>query len=75
LAQESEKQREELKGLHWMRCPKRGHAMKTTDIDGIPVDACSLCEKIYFDHGDLEALLMRKQEKRFHFYRRLFGLD
>jgi uncharacterized protein len=75
LARETEEQREELKRLHWMRCPKCGHAMNTTDIDGIAVDTCSLCEGIFFDHGELEELLMRKQEKRFHFYRRLFGLD
>ena len=75
LAQESEKQREELKRLHWMRCPKCGHAMNTTDIDGIAVDTCSLCEGIFFDHGELEELPMRKQEKRFLFYRRLFGLE
>lgn len=75
LAQEAEQQRDELKKLHWMRCPKCGHAMNATDIDGIEVDTCSLCEGIYFDRGELEEVLMRKQEKRFHFYRRLFGLD
>lgn len=75
LAQVAEKQREELKTLHWMRCPKCGHAMNTTDIEGIEVDTCSLCEGIYFDRGELEQVLMRKQEKRFLFYRRLFGLD
>ena len=75
LAKKAEKQREELKTLHWMRCPKCGYAMNTSEIEGIEVDTCSLCDGIYFDHGELEELLMRKQEKRFLFYRRFFGLD
>ena len=75
LAQEAEKEREGLKKLHWMKCPKCGHVMNATDIDGIEVDTCTLCEGIYFDRGELEQMLMRKQDKRFHFYRQLFGLD
>ena len=68
-------EREQRRLKHWMKCPKCGSDMKEEHLEGIEVDRCTVCEGVYFDHGELETLLMGKQEGRFKFYRRLFGLD
>jgi len=49
--------------------------MKTELMQDIEINICSVCEGVYIDHGELETLLMSKQENRFKFYRRMFGLD
>ena len=68
-------EREKRRLAHWMKCPKCGSDMKEEHLEGVEVDRCTVCEGLYFDHGELETLLMGKQEGRFKFYRRLFGLD
>jgi len=68
-------EREKLRLAHWLKCPKCGNDMKAEQMQGIEVDVCTVCEGVYFDHGELETLLMSKQENRFRFYRRMFGLD
>jgi hypothetical protein len=74
--QEHEKaEREKLRLAHWLKCPKCGNDMIAEQMQGIEVDVCTVCEGVYFDHGELETLLMGKQENRFKFYRRIFGLD
>jgi len=70
-----EAEREKQRQLHWMKCPKCGSALREEHMEGIEVDRCTVCQGLFFDHGELETLLMGKQEGRFRFYRRLFGLD
>jgi hypothetical protein len=68
------KEREKLKELHWMCCPKCGHPMKEEDLYTIKVDVCTLCEGIYFDRGELEDLMLAHQsQSRKSFFRRLLG--
>ncbi len=74
--QENEKaEREKLRLAHWQKCPKCGNDMKVEILNDIEIDRCSVCAGIFFDHGELESLLMSKQDNRFKFYRRMFGLD
>jgi hypothetical protein len=68
-------ERENRRLAHWMKCPKCGSDMEEEHLEGIEVDRCTICKGLYFDHGELETLLMGKQDGRFKFYRRLFGLD
>ena len=68
-------ERDKLRLAHWKKCPKCGSDMKTEQLDGIEVDRCTVCTGVFFDHDELESLLLRKTKKRFPFYRRLFGLD
>lgn len=68
-------EREQRRKTHWMKCPKCGSDMREEHLEGIEVDRCTVCNGLYFDEGELETLLMGKQEGRFRFYRRLFGLD
>ena len=53
-----------LKDLHYMCCPKCGHAMVEVELEGIKVDKCTTCKGIYFDDGELEQIL-EKQPGRF----------
>ncbi|MBT8438596.1 MAG: zf-TFIIB domain-containing protein [Gammaproteobacteria bacterium] len=74
--QETEKeQRDRLRQEHWMRCPKCGNEMETEQLEGIDIERCSVCGGMFFEHSELQTLLMRKQESRFKFYRNIFGLD
>ena len=68
-------EREKRRLAHWKKCPQCGMDMKAEQLDGIEVDRCTICAGVFFDHDELESLLLRKTEKRFPFFRRLFGLD
>jgi acetyl-CoA carboxylase beta subunit len=74
-ARETEEQRARLKQLHWMRCPKCGHDLKTETLEGIEIDRCSFCEGFFMDAGEMEELfLKRAQPQRQGFMRRLLGI-
>ena len=68
-------EREKVRQAHWKKCPKCGSDMQAEQLDGIEVDRCSVCAGVFFDHDELQSLLLRKTENRFTFYRRLFGLE
>ena len=53
------KEKERLKALHWMRCPKCGMEMIEIDFEGVRVDKCSSCLGIYFDDGEVEQLAQK----------------
>lgn len=44
-------------------------------LDGIEVETCTFCKGTFFDRGEFESLLLRKQPRRFKFYRKFFDLD
>ncbi len=48
----AEKQR--LKNLHYMNCPKCGMKLIVVHFNGVEVDKCSGCEGIWLDAGELE---------------------
>jgi len=50
---EDEKQR--IKKLHYMRCPKCGMELIEINYKGILIDKCSECEGIWLDAGELES--------------------
>lgn len=49
-----EKQR--LKELHYMHCPKCGSKLETLDYRGLQIDRCFACNGTWLDAGELEAL-------------------
>jgi hypothetical protein len=51
---EEEKQR--LKNLHYMQCPKCGMELIEIDYKGIKIDECSECEGIWLDAGELNTV-------------------
>lgn len=51
----AEKEKKELKELHWLRCPKCGMELIEIDYKGIVIDKCSECAGVWLDAGELEA--------------------
>jgi hypothetical protein len=51
-----EAERERLKQLHHMRCPKCGMELHTVQFKGFAVDKCFHCNGTWLDAGELEAL-------------------
>lgn len=49
-------EKQKLKSLHFMRCPKCGMELIEVDFKGIKVDKCSECEGIWFDAGEFESV-------------------
>jgi hypothetical protein len=54
-----EKQR--LRELHWMRCPKCGMELAEVDFKGVTVDACFACGGMFLDHGEIDKVLEHKE--------------
>ncbi len=66
-----QREREQGKQAHWMKCPKCGHDMRETQIGDVKVERCAKCGGLYLDAGELEILLAAsKEETVFH---RWFG--
>jgi hypothetical protein len=50
-------QREQLKKLHYMKCPKCGMDLQKLEKGKVEVDACFNCHGIWLDTGELEQLV------------------
>lgn len=72
---ETEKsQREELKRLHWMRCPKCGMELSEVRYRGIQIDKCFSCGGVYLDDGELEQIAENEDDQGvFAGLARIFG--
>jgi hypothetical protein len=73
-ANEAESERQRLRELHYMKCPKCGHGLKEENIEGIAVDRCTFCEGIYLDAGELDQLFMKRADEGKGFLRKLLGV-
>ena len=60
-----------LKAAHFMKCPKCGHDMKEETLEGVSVDRCTHCEGVYFDAGELDQVLLKHDQDRKGFFRKL----
>jgi len=49
-------ERDKLKQLHQMRCPKCGMELKEIEVRGVQVDRCFSCNGTWLDTGELEKL-------------------
>ena len=49
-------ERDKLKQLHQMRCPKCGMELKEIPVRGVQVDRCFACNGTWLDAGELEKL-------------------
>ncbi len=68
------KEKEDLKNLHYMHCPKCGTKMEVIKMQEIEVDKCPQCWGVYFDDNELEQLMEIESKKRRSVVRALFGL-
>ena len=74
-AHEDKAERERLKALHYLKCPKCGHDLKPEKLQEIEIDRCTFCEGFFMDAGELEQLyLTRDQSKRVSFLKGLLGI-
>jgi hypothetical protein len=55
-------EREKLKQLHYMHCPKCGMELKEVTVRGVEVDRCFSCNGTWLDAGELEKLARGQEE-------------
>ncbi len=53
----AEAERQRLRELHWMRCPKCGLELEEVEYRGVMVDACFACGGMFFDRGEVEKVI------------------
>jgi ribosomal protein L37AE/L43A len=58
-----QKQRAELKKLHYMKCPKCGLDLHTLKRGSVEIDTCFNCQGIWLDGGELEQIMAQGSEK------------
>lgn len=49
-------EKERLKQLHYMKCPKCGMDLEEIELQGVKVDQCASCGGVFFDAGEVEQL-------------------
>ncbi len=52
-------EKERLKQLHWMKCPKCGMDLTTIDFQGVKIDQCPSCNGMFLDAGELQEIMKR----------------
>lgn len=52
-----EREREERRKLHYMKCPKCGLDLQPLERGRIQVDTCFNCHGVWLDAGELDALI------------------
>jgi uncharacterized protein len=55
-AKRSTEEKEQLKKLHWMKCPKCGNDLAEIELHGVKVDQCASCGGVFLDAGELDQL-------------------
>jgi uncharacterized protein len=53
---EQEGERKRLRELHFMKCPKDGHDLVTTQYHGVQIENCPHCGGMWLDAGELEVV-------------------
>ena len=59
---------------HYMKCPKCGASLTTSDFHHIKIDRCGECGGMWFDKGEIEMLEHIDQSQIRQFMRAMFGL-
>jgi hypothetical protein len=57
----AQSQKDELKKLHYMKCPKCGMDLHAISVRGVEVDKCFNCRGTFLDEGELEKLASPEQ--------------
>jgi hypothetical protein len=55
-----QQERERLRELHHMKCPKCGMDLQEVTFGEVRVDKCFSCEGIWLDHGELDRLTRKE---------------
>ena len=59
--QVSKEEKEKLRELHFMKCPKCGMDLIEIDFKGIKIDECPSCRGMWLDSGEFDALAKIKK--------------
>lgn len=65
-------EKQKLKDLHWMKCPKCGMDLAEIGVQNVKVDECGNCGGIFLDAGELDLMLKSDLEGR-NIIARVFG--
>jgi len=49
---------------HYMKCPKCGYDLLTSEWHAVQIDQCPNCHGIWFDAGEAEDVLKRGEQER-----------
>lgn len=60
-AETEQQEKERLRELHYMKCPKCGMDLHPLEFRGITLDRCYGCHGTWFDHGEMEQLMKRQE--------------
>ena len=55
-------QREELKKLHYLKCPKCGMDLQTLAKGRVEIETCFNCHGVWLDSGELDQIVMQGPE-------------
>ena len=58
----AEAERQRLKELHFMRCPKCGMQMQEVRLRGLDVDVCFACGGVFLDKGEIDVIAAPQQK-------------
>ena len=53
----AETQKQRLKELHWMHCPKCGQKLATENYGSVEIDLCPSCRGLWLDANELETIV------------------
>jgi hypothetical protein len=56
------KAREDVKKLHYMKCPKCGMDLQTLTKGKVEIDTCFNCQGVWLDAGELDQVLAQGSE-------------
>ena len=56
MAKLAQEEKDRLKMLHWMHCPKCGMELHPILFKGVTIDKCFACKGVFLDDGELEKL-------------------
>ena len=66
-------EKNKLKELHYMHCPKCGMDLQEVEFMEVMVDVCEDCLGIWLDHGELETIIL-KESGFFSSFKKKVGL-
>lgn len=52
----AQKEKDDLKTLHWMRCPKCGLELQSIVFKGHTLDKCFSCQGVFLDGPEFDAI-------------------
>lgn len=67
-----QEERERLKQLHYMKCPKCGFDLKETLFRGVMIDKCYHCGGMWFDEKEFDLLAGHSERNIIDIIARLF---